>query len=75
MTNETEEFLIIEVSEDGEQITLSDNTVCSIHPKDIGKSACWYESQTVNITETTSKAYPYKLTNLDTSDSCKAKLA
>jgi len=75
MTNETEEFFITDMSEDGEQITLSDNTVCSIHPKDTGKSACWHEGQTISITETTSKAYPYKLTNLDTADSCKSKLA
>jgi len=75
MTNETEEYLITDIPEDGKQITLSDHTVCSIHPKDIGKSACWYEGQTISITVTTSKAYPYKLTNLDTADSCKAKLA
>ncbi len=77
MTDETEEFSIMDVSEDGEQITLSDNSTWSIRPGDISKSACWYETQRVLVEATTSKAYPYKLTNLDTAgpDICAAKLA
>ena len=77
MTDETEEFSIMGVSEDGEQITLSDNSIWNIRPGDISKSACWYETQRVLVEGTTNKAYPYKFTNLDTAgpDVCAAKLA
>ncbi len=77
MTDETEEFSILKVSEDGLQIILHNTSIWDIRPKDIGKSACWYETQRVLVEKTTNKAYPYKLTNLDTAgpEVCAAKLA
>lgn len=58
-------LLIIEVSEDGSQITLATGHTYSVAPGDIPIAICWYGSQRVRVTKTKSSAYPYCIKNLD----------
>lgn len=57
--------LIIDVTEDGSEITLDNGQTYSVAPGDIPTAICWYGSQRVQVSKTKNEAHPYKIKNLD----------
>lgn len=58
---------------DGQILQLSDNSVWEIDPADQGTSQLWLSAIPISISESTSKDYPYLLTNIKTQASVKAR--
>jgi len=58
------ESTILEVNEDGLEVSLMDGSTWSINPGDSTKSSCWYSTQRIEIKEDDDGFCT--LTNLDT---------
>ena len=57
--------LIIDVAEDGSEITLDSGQTYAVASGDISTAICWYGSQRVEVTKTKNEDHPYKIKNLD----------
>lgn len=67
------ETSILEVNEDGLEVSLIDGSNWQINPGDISKTICWYATQRIKIEENVNEAYSHTLINLDTAAPDKAK--
>jgi hypothetical protein len=55
--------LIIDVAEDGSQLTLETGPTFAVAPADIPTAICWYATQRVTVAKAKGS---YRITNLDT---------
>ena len=57
----------------GEKIVLSDNSVWEVAPEDQELASSWLGSNTVEITPSDNKVFPFLMTNVRTRDAIKVK--
>ena len=57
---------ILDVEDDGMTITLLDGRKFAINPGDVGKTACWYATQRIQVIAQKKGGYTHVLKNLDT---------
>lgn len=69
MQDYEKEYTIRNVAKNGLTVTLDDGSKWQISYGDSTKTSCWYETMHIKISEDLEdEAYPFRLTNLNTSE-------